>query len=252
MKFFKNLLQFLSKEELEQQKEYRRSERYDVSSKLPLKAYLIKEEKKVSVSLLDVSLYGIGCEETSELEIAADDMIKLSIELDDVAIMLMSRVVYKANGRLGMDVFTELESNYDGYLQILTPISVGATLKEYDVNKINQSDEGYTKHIFFGAQNSSLTLWTTKGKLQNTDDIKMYEFNMDNFIMRIENHKFTYTFLDNSRVFSLKKHHKSEVFKEEVDVDLETESKKLFSMIILSAKDNLPGSLKEYLLQTIR
>ena len=45
MKFFKNLLQFLSKEELEQQKEYRRSERYDVSSKLPLKAYLIKEEK---------------------------------------------------------------------------------------------------------------------------------------------------------------------------------------------------------------
>lgn len=238
MKPFKSLLQFISFEKLKDQKEFRKSERYDVNEKIKVTGWLNKGSKVTALKIMNISLYGIGCLEIEDIGIQINDMLDLFIDLENTKIELKVRVVFKEEDRLGLDIFTELDSDHMGYLQLLVPVCVGHTLKEIDVDK---SDKEYVKHTFAGVGDSSLTFWTYNGNLKETSDIQMYEFCMEDFIMKIENHQFMYTFIDESKVIG-----------EGEDIDLEKESKKIFEIITLSANDNFPEELKIYLLETIK
>lgn len=238
MKPFKSLLQFISFDKLKDQKEFRKSERYDVHEKIKVSGWLNKGSKVTALKIMNISLYGIGCLELEDIGIKKDDMLDLFIDLENTKIELKVRVVFKEEKRLGLDIFTELDSDHMGYLQLLVPICVGHTLKETDIDK---SDNEYVKHTYSGAGDSSLTFWTHKGNLKETSDIQMYEFCMEDFIMKIENHQFMYTFIDESKVIGVGE-----------DLNLEAESKKIFEIITLSTNENFPNELKNYLLETIK
>lgn len=248
MGIFKKILGF--EEEKPQQEEFqekRKLIRYPIRPSFPLQAKIVHKGESFDLQLVDATTFGIGATsvELSELPQDSNDKSTLVLKLEKIEFQLEVKIVRRDENFLGLEISEGVTDQYKKFLQILAPIAIGSTLREYSPEDLNQNSQELLRRLYVGEYDACLTLWYKK---DSPSDIEEFEFSLEEYAIRGKGKNTTpevYCFKDGDR--GVKKHHQSAILKKVDDPEMEKEVKKLFTLIIQNLNANLPSEVTNLL-----
>lgn len=182
MEFFKRILDF--DEKTVAREEQRLSQRFTISPLAPVATRLQISGIEYPVSLRDLSSLGAGVFVDSAIDLhqGLNCQISLQAESTDFALNAkVARIVSTNSGSLaGLDL---TDNEYDvrrSLVQLLEPISMGATLKQVDPEAVSQTESGLVALRYYSSQSSTLTVW----RKTSDDSISGFEMRVQDYFIR--------------------------------------------------------------------
>ncbi len=182
MEFFKRILGF--DEKTLAREEQRLSQRFTISPLAPLSARLQVSGIDYPVTLRDLSTLGAGIHVDSFIDLHQGLNCQISLQAESVAFSLnanVARIISASSGSIaGLDL---TDNEYDVrrcLVQLLEPISMGATLKRVDPEAVSQTESDLIALRYYSSQSSTLTVW----RRTSDDSINGFEIHIQDYFIR--------------------------------------------------------------------
>lgn len=182
MDFFKRILDF--DEKTVARREQRLSQRFKISSLAPMRGRLQISGLDYPVSLKDLSCTGAAVVIDSPIDVHAGMSCQITILAEAVRIPLNAKIARVAATDSGVFAGLDLTANnYDErrcLVQVLEPISMGATLKQIDPQAVSQTESDLIALRYFSSASSTLTVWRST----RDDSIHGFELHVQDYYIR--------------------------------------------------------------------
>lgn len=177
--FFKRILNF--DKEAVAQREQRHAVRHLVEPGTPLRAALRLGNHDKAVRLLNLSTGGAGVQLPQPMDFKRGDTCRLRLELDGHALRLDGNVAHQlaetSQTKLGVEFkFANFEEQ-KGYLQLLEPVAIGASLKPGNPKLVRQKEAGLLTKQYHGSSDTLLTVWRHfAGQAVHSFEFRMHDY----------------------------------------------------------------------------
>ena len=182
MEFFKRILGF--DEKTLAREEQRLSQRFTISPLAPLSARLQVSGIDYPVTLRDLSTLGAGIHVDYFIDLHQGLNCQISLQAESVAFSLNANVAHIISASSGSIAGLDLTDNeYDVrrcLVQLLEPISMGATLKRVDPEAVSQTESDLIALRYYSSQSSTLTVW----RRTSDDSINGFEIHIQDYFIR--------------------------------------------------------------------
>ncbi|MDB4384930.1 PilZ domain-containing protein [Opitutaceae bacterium] len=244
MEFFKRILDF--DEKTVARKEQRLSQRFNISPLAPLRGRLQISGLDYPVSLRDLSSNGAGVIIDSPVDVHEGMSCQITIIAESVNIPLNAKIARVASTESG--TFAGLDLTANGYderrclVQVLEPISMGATLKQIDPQAVSQLESDLIAQRYYSSGSLTLTVW----RRTSDDSIHGFELHMlDYYIRSTPEAPQIKIYIDENHAAATSEDFGSLTLRQN---DEETrELRRLYNWITLRLSDQVPDDLNEFL-----
>lgn len=246
MLFFKRIFDF-KKEEVQQQLEQRLSTRHVPGKAFPLKVQVTILERSWPARLLNISVGGLAV----ELDGTAPDPSGLAVDtrlsLEDYQLDLRMAVTHSnlAGGcrvcglSLGQSAFEERKA----FLQLLTPIAIGSTMRPVPEERVQQNEPQVVKQAFTGDSDSVLSVWLEK---KFGTPLHSFEFRMSDYFVKADARtRVLDVFLREELEDTRKGRMTNPVF--DTSGGRNDEIRQLFRWVVLNLPETISGDIREFL-----
>lgn len=182
MELFKRILDF--DEKTVARKEQRLSQRFNISPLAPIRGRLQISGLDHPVSLRDLSTTGAGVVLESPVDVHAGMSCQITLTAESVNIPLnakIARVVSTGTGAIaGLDL---TDNDYEArrcLVQVLEPISMGATLTQVSPKAVSQTESDLVALRYYSSVSSTLTVW----RRTSNDAIHGFELHVQDYYIR--------------------------------------------------------------------
>lgn len=245
MSIFKKIFNFKKKEV-----EYfiqRKEKRYDVGSDYPIKGLVsYKGDSKEETEVLNLSNSGLRLHVPDKPSIQISSLIDLFIAIKDNKIPLNAKLTNLVDSgssyQMGFETTLATLEDRKRYMQAMTPVIIGNTLRPVADKFVNQDEAGLYKIIFNGEKKSRLIIW--QDNHSKSKEISSFEFDLEEFIVRGSDSgkRMDILFPDkDDRINRIKG--STMLYKDE---EREAEVLEFFNWVLYNIKDNVPLEVQDY------
>lgn len=161
MEFLKRL--FKDKQEILNE-EKRHEKRIHLANGFPL----IASKSGAILEIRDLSVGGMRLENITDIGVGTE--VSVDLNLEELTAEISGKVAHVYQG---MGIQWHVSDNFQEYLALVSPAIIGGSLREFDVNRVNQTDDKYLKRVFEGELGASLTLWCHKSNNKSFDSFDL-------------------------------------------------------------------------------
>lgn len=247
MGIFNKIFQF-NKEQMNESNEKRKNIRFKPSSAFPLTISIQANSSKFKkCPIVDISVDGLRLKTPKQTSLSQNEVIQIKVLLETHEFELEGRIAHTTDEDTGIELNLKEFSALDNYFQAISPIVIGKSLKQFPSDRINQNDPNKIKSIFFGTNQSALTIWNPIDK-PAASEIEAWEFTFENISIRGEKSgKSVKYFHGTDDSDSAKKRVRSQTLNESQSQDKNQQTEKFFRWLLLNLDDDFPSDISNYI-----
>jgi len=244
--FFKRILDF-DKEEVAK-REQRSAVRYLVEAGTPLHTTVRLGNHDQTVRLLNLSSGGAAVQLDQPVDFRRGDDCQLRLELGRHALRLDGHVAHRLaetkRTKIGVHFqFANFEEQ-KGYLQLLEPVAIGASLKPGNPKLVRQREEGLITKQYHGPNDALLTVWRQfAGQAIHSFEFRMHDY----FVRSSSKPKVLEIYTCEEQEHEQKQGYSVPALKRAGDQ--REEIKRLFLWVVPHINPAVPDDIREYLQQ---